>query len=163
MKTSIRNLILAAVAGVALVSASLAMADGPGCSGSAPGHAGYRPAAMGHGAWAVGHGPMGMSHDDMASAQLDALRQSLQLTSQQEPAWSAFSAAAQAQVKRMTEFRDEMGTASQTMPERIERASKFAKERERAVEQVGMAVKDLYGVLTPDQRAQLDRRGPWTH
>lgn len=94
MKTSIRNLILAGVAGVALVSASLAIAGGPGCSGFGPGHAGYRPAAMGDGAWAGGHGPAGMAHDDIAGARLDAR---------------------------------------------------------------------LYDVLTPAQRARLDRRGRWTH
>lgn len=163
MKTSIRNLILGGVAGVALVSASLAIAGGPGCSGFGPGHAGYRPAAMGDGAWAGGHGPAGMAHDDIAGARLDALKQSLQLTSQQEPAWNAFAAAAQAQAKRMGEMRDEMRTASQTLPERIDRASKFAQERERASAQVGTAVKSLYDVLTPAQRARLDRRGRWTH
>jgi len=163
MKTSIRNLILAGVAGVALVSASLALAGGPGCSGFGPGHAGYRPAAMGHGAWEGGHGPMGLAPDNIVGARLDALRQSLQLTSQQEPAWSAFAAAAQVQAKRMGEMRDEMGAASQTLPERIDQASKFAQERERAFAQVGTAVKNLYDVLTPAQRARLDRRGPWTH
>lgn len=175
MKTSLRNWILAGVAGVALISAAVAVAGGPGCSGFGRGQGGFGPAAMGHGSGdgsrgpmghgtrARGHGPMGMGHDGIAGAQLDGLKQALQLTAEQEPAWNAFAEAAQAQAKRMVAWRDDMRKATQTLPERIDRASQFTQERERAFAEVGTAAKNLYGVLTPTQRAQLDSRGPWMH
>jgi hypothetical protein len=47
------------------------------------------------------------------------------------------------------------------MPERMDMAGKFAKERERSFDEVSKAMKGLYEVLTPDQRKVLDRRGPW--
>ncbi len=61
----------------------------------------------------------------------------------------------------MGDMYDEKSESAKTMPERMDMASKFAKERERSFEGVSKAMKGLYEVLTPDQRKVLDRRGPW--
>lgn len=163
MKTSIRNLILAGVAGVSLVSASVVLAGGPGCGGFGPGYSGYGPGMMGHGPGWGGPRQAAFAPEEMAGYQLDGLKASLKLKPDQEKSWSTFAATVQTQAKRMGEVRDEMWGAARTTPERMDMASKFAKERERGYEEVSKAVKALYDVLTPEQRKVLDRRGPWVH
>lgn len=163
MKTSVRNLILAGVTGVSLVAAAVAVAGGPaGCGGNfAPGYSNHGPGMM------MGHGWGGPRHaafspEEMAGQQLEWLKTSLKLQADQEQPWTAFAAAVETQAKRMGELHDQRYSAK-TMPERLELAGKFAKERERAFDQVSQAMKSLYEVLTPDQRAVLDRRGRGLH
>lgn len=159
MKTSVRNLILAGVTGVSLIAASVALAGGPGgCGGNfGPGYSNHGPGMM------MGHGWGGPRHvafapEEMAGQQLAWLKTSLKLQADQEKPWAAFAAAVETQANRMGEMHDQ-NTSAKTMPERLELAGKFAKERERAFDQVSQAMKSLYEVLTPDQRAVLDRRG----
>lgn len=162
MKTSVRNLILAGLTGVSLISASIALAGGPGgCGGGnfGPGYSNHGPGMM------MGHGWSGPRHaafspEEMASQQLDLLKQSLKLQADQETPWNAFAAAVATQAKRMADMHDEP-SAAKTTPERLDLASKFAKERERGLDEVSKAMKALYEVLTPEQRKVLDRRGPW--
>lgn len=163
MKTSIRNLVLAAVTGVSLISASVALAGGPGgCGGSnfGPGYSGHGPGMM------MGYGWGGPRHavfspEEMAGYQLEMLKKSLKLQADQEKLWNTFAGTVEAQAKRMGEMHDEKSDVAKTMPERMDIASKFAKERERSFEEVSKAMKGLYEVLTPEQRKVLDRRGPW--
>ena len=162
MKTSIRNLILAGVTGVSLISASVALAGGPGgCGGGnfGPGYSNHGPGMM------MGHGWGGPRHaafspEEMAGNQLEMFKKSLKLQADQEKPWNAFAAAVEMQAKRMGEMYDENYSAK-TTPERMEMAGKFSKERERGFDEVSKAMKGLYEVLTPDQRKVLDRRGPW--
>jgi len=163
MKTSIRNLILAGVTGVSLISASVALAGGPG--GGCGGNFGLGFSIHGPGMM-MGHGWGGPQHaafspEEMAGNQLEWLKKSLKLQADQEKSWNAFSAAVETQAKRMGEFHDEKSDTAKTTPERMDMASKFAKERERNFEEVSKAMKGLYEVLTPNQRKVLDRRGPW--
>ncbi len=163
MKTSIRNLILAGITGFSLISASVALAGGPvGCGGGnfGPGYSNHGPGMM------MGHGWGGPRHaafspEEMAGNQLEMLKKSLKLQADQEKSWNAFAAAVETQAKRMGEMYDEKSDAAKTMPERMEMASKFAKERERSFDEVSKAMKGLYEALTPEQRKVLDRRGPW--
>lgn len=163
MKTSIRNLILAGVTGVSLISASVALAGGPGggCGGNfGPGFSNHGPGMM------MGHGWGGPRHaafspEEMAGNQLEWLKKSLKLQADQEETWNAFAAAVETQAKRMGEFHDEKSYSAKTTPERMDMAGKFAKERERSFDEVSKAMKGLYEVLTPEQRKVLDRRGPW--
>ncbi|TXT31916.1 MAG: hypothetical protein FD131_839 [Rhodocyclaceae bacterium] len=163
MKTSIRNLILAGVTGVSLISASVALAGGPGgCGGGnfGPGYSNHGPGMM------MGHGWGGPRHaafspEEMASNQMEMLKKSLKLQADQEKPWNAFAGSVEAQAKRMGEMFDEKSDSAKTMPERMDMASKFAKERERSFEEVSKAMKGLYEVLTPEQRKVFDRRGPW--
>lgn len=149
MKTTTRNLLIAGLAGVSILSATAVIAGGPGCGGYGPGWGGPRHAAF--------------SPEEMAGYQLDGLKRSLRLSTEQEKSWNTFAAAVEKQAKRMGEIRDEMWNSPRTMPERLDRAEKFAKERDAAFDEVGKAMKGLYEALTPDQRKVLDRRGPWVH
>lgn len=169
MKSTTRNLLLAGLAGVSILSATAVIAGGPGCGGYGPGYGpgagpGYGPAMMGHGpGWGGGPRHAAFAPEEMAGYQLDGLKRTLKLSTEQEKPWNAFSAAVEKQAKRMTEIRDEMWNSRSTMPERINRAEKFAKERDAAFDEVGKAMKLLYETLNTEQRKVLDRHGPWVH
>jgi hypothetical protein len=169
MKSTTRNLIIAGIAGAALVTGSLALAGGPGCGGYSArgpgtwGGAGHGPGMMGHGPGWGGPRHAAFSPEEMAGERLDSLKRSLKLGAEQEKPWNTFAAAVEKQARRMGEIRDEMWNSARTMPERLDRAEKFAKERDNAFEEVGKAMKALYEVLTPEQRKVLDRRGSWMH
>lgn len=180
MKTWIRNGLVAGAAGVALVSAAVAFGGVTGHGAMGHGGPGMRAMGFGPGAMgAMGHGPGGMgtamSHGpradgfghgepaEMARQQLDALAKTLQLQPAQQAAWTQFAGAVASQAKRMGELRESVGDAPRTAPERFDQASRFAKERERAADEVGKAMKSLYEVLTPEQRKLLDRPAPGRH
>ena len=156
MKTTTRNLLIAGLAGVSILSATAVIAGGPGCGGSGPG-------MMGHGPGWGGPRHASFAPEEMAGYQLDGLKRSLKLTGEQEKPWNAFAAAVEKQAKRMGEIRDDMWNSARTMPERLDRAEKFAKERDAAFSEVGTAMKTLYEALTPEQRKVLDRSGPRVH
>lgn len=167
MKTPIRNLILAGVAGVSIAAASLAIAGGPGagCNGG-PGFSKFESGMMmghGHGPRHGRGGPRGdFSPEERAAQNLDQLKSTLKLQADQEKSWNALASTVEAQAKRMGELRKERTEAPKTAPERLEMASKFTQERARNLEEMSKAMKGLYDTLTPEQRTVLDRsRGPW--
>lgn len=49
------------------------------------------------------------------------------------------------------------------LPERMVQAGKFAKEGDRAFDEVAKAMKGRSGVPTFEQRKILDRTGAWMH
>jgi len=154
MTNTVRNLLVAGIAGVSLIGAAAAFAGGPGCGGFG-GPAGYGPG------WGGPH-RAAYAPEEMAGYQLDALKRSLKLQPAQEKPWANFAAAVEAQAKRMGEVRDQAWSGgARSMPERIDQAGKFVQERDRAFETVGKAMKDLYDVLSPEQRRMFDRQGPW--
>lgn len=156
MKSTTRNLLIAGLAGVSILSATAVIAGGPGCGGTGPG-------MMGHGPGWGGPRHAAFAPEEMSGYQLDGLKRSLNLTGEQEKPWNAFAAAVEKQAKHMGEIRDDMWNSARTTPERLDRAEKFAKERDAAFDEVGKAMKGLYETLTPEQRKVLDRRGPWVH
>lgn len=79
----------------------------------------------------------------MAGYQLDGLKRSLRLSAEQEIPWNAFAATVEKQAKHMGEIRDEMWSLARTMPERLDRVDKLAKERNTAFYEVGKAMKGL--------------------
>lgn len=166
MKSTTRNLLVAGLAGASILSATAVIAGGPGCGSYGPG---YGPGMMGHGPGMMGYGWGGgprhaaFAPEERVGYQLDVLKRSLKLSAEQEKSWNAFAAAVEVQAKRMGELRDEAWSKARTVPERMEQASQFAKERDRAFDEVGKAMKGLYDVLTPEQRKLLDRQGPWLH
>ena len=173
MKTPIRNLILAGVAGVSIVAASVALAAGgagagPGCdTGNAgPGFSKYESGMMmghGHGPRHGRGGPRGgdFSPEERAAQHLDRLKTSLKLHADQEKQWNVLASTVETQAKRMGELRKERAEAPKTAPERLEMASKITQERARHLDEMSKAMKGLYDTLTPEQRTVLDRRGPW--
>lgn len=167
MNKTVRNLILAGVAGLTLASGSLALAGGPDCGGrgshgpAAWMGSNFGPGMMGHG-WGGPH-RAAFTVEDKVGYQLDSLKRSLKLGTEQEQAWNNFATAVEKQAKRMSEMRETMWDTPRTLPERIEQAEKFAHERDAAFADVSKASKLLYEVLNPDQRKLLDRRGPGIH
>jgi len=164
MQTTTRNLLLAGLASVSILSATAVIAGGPGCGGYGPSFGpGYGPAMMGHGPSWGGPRHAAFAPEEMAGYQLDGLKRSLKLSAEQEKTWATFAAAVEKQAKRMGELRDETWRSARTMPERIDQAEKFAKERDASFSEVSKAMKGLYETLTPEQRMVLDRFGPRVH
>ncbi|MDP1900394.1 MAG: Spy/CpxP family protein refolding chaperone [Rubrivivax sp.] len=154
MSKTIFNTLMLGLAGASLLASAAAIAGGgswgPGMGpfSGGPGHGGF-----------MSHGVSAERADQMAASRLDALKKSLALQPQQEPAWSAFRDTALAQAKQMGQARQAMGDAAQTLPQRQEQASRLAGERLKGMDQMSQALKTLYGALTPEQRKVLDSQG----
>ena len=182
--TTTRKILVGAVAAAALAASSaLVYADpaGPGtgwgnCAYGGPG-AGrgvMGPGAMGHGPGAgrgaMGYGPGagrggpgGWSNPAAAvEGHLAALKVELKITPDQDTAWQAFTAKARQQAETMPARRAQMiaqmSATNQTAPERLAQRTEFAKQRIAGMETMSVAVKDLYGVLTPEQKALADQQ-----
>lgn len=146
MKTSMRNLILAGIAGVTLVSASMAIAGGFGPMGGMSGGAG--PCAH-----KTGGDPAGA-----IDAHMGDLKAELKITAEQDSAWQAFTATARKQAQDMLAMRTKMQAADGSAPDRLAQRSEFMKQRVSGMDSMQAALKDLYAVLTPEQKAIADKR-----
>ncbi len=132
------------------------MGQGPGAGRGAMGHgAGYGPGA-GRG------GPGGMWSNPAAAVEghLAALKVELKITPEQDTAWQAFTTKARQQSETMPARRAQMSAqasaTNQSAPERLAQRTAFAKQRIAGMETMTAAVKDLYAVLTPEQKALAD-------
>ncbi|MDP3761447.1 MAG: Spy/CpxP family protein refolding chaperone [Ramlibacter sp.] len=155
-----------AIAGVAAVL-SLALAAtvyahpgggmGPG-SGMGPGH-GMGP-GMGMG---MGRGMGAADMTAAASARMAQLKAELKITSAQETAWKAYEAAVTQQAAAMQAMRTQMQSLMHnaqpgtTAPDWAAQRDAMFKQREAGQQAHTAAVKALYSVLTPEQRAIADR------
>lgn len=91
--------------------------------------------------------------EKMAERQAE-LRQSLNLTPAQEPAWNAFTAAMTPPDFGKRPDRAEMEKL--TAPERMERKLQRMQQRQAHMSKQLEAVKTFYAQLTPEQRATFD-------
>lgn len=133
---------------------------GPGsaaCDGTGPG-AGYGAGPRGgSGPGATGPGPA-----ERVDAQLAFLKDELKITSEQEAAWDAYAKQAKTQVETMVAFHSQGPIAAETPAERIEQHAARMKLRAEQAQAMGTAVKDLYAVLTPEQKAVANQHfGGW--
>lgn len=171
-----------AAALAASAAAGAAAGEGPGMMGSGPGGgsgmmgSGMMGSGPGGGAGMMGSGPgggqgmmgaaaehgrgagAGFSPAAMVEGRLAALKTELKITANQESAWQAFATKAKQQVESMHAQRTQASAATQTAPERLAQRAEFAKQRAANVEAMSAAVKDLYDVLTPEQKAIADQR-----
>ena len=88
---------------------------------------------------------------------LAALKAKLNLTSQQEAAWDAFTASRQGQMRSMADrqaMRAEM--ASMTTPQRVDKMLELAEVRRAKMIARAQATKTFYAQLTPAQQAVFD-------
>jgi LTXXQ motif family protein len=158
--------------------------DGPGW-GIGQGM-GYGPAAgMGQGmggrgpmgAEPMGYGPMGngpmgrgpmMGHGmgphafanpgAAAESRLAGMKSELKITATQESAWKAFADQAKERAEAMQALMTSaQGSAQATAPERLELRIQMMKKRQEQMEKGTAAFKDLYAVLTPEQKALADQ------
>ena len=141
---------------------------GPG-AGMGPGQGygpGYGPGAgmgrgMGHwGGPGRGMGPQGFGDPSaMADARNAYLKSELKITTAQESAWNAFADQAKQQAEAMQAWRSTaQGSVQATAPERLELRNQIMKQRQEQMEKGSAAFKELYAVLSPEQKALADQR-----
>ena len=99
-------------------------------------------------------------HDPAAYVQkrLDKLKAKLQITSEQESQWNAFSAAVMQQMQQFQAGRDAMKNKMTKAPERIDAQIAAMKQRVASFETIGQSAKELYAVLNPAQQQIADQR-----
>jgi Spy/CpxP family protein refolding chaperone len=182
MKTSSKTIVTALTAAGFALLAGAAYAFPPGgapCGyGGGPGAimGGWSggPGAMargggdGPGLMARGHGPgagfqPGAGPAANADARLGFLKETLKITDSQQAAWDAFAGKAKEQAAAMTAMRTQMAAGAQAAaPDRMIQHTELMKQRTAGMEAISAALKDLYAVLTPEQKALADRHfGGW--
>jgi len=144
------------------------MGEGPGYgpgAGMGPGNGpmmGGGP--MGHGP--MGHGPMGrgMGHyawvnpAAAAESRLSLLKSELKIAPAQEAAWKTFADQSRQQAEAMQALMTTVqGSAQASAPERLELRNQIMKKRQEQMEKGTAAFKDLYAVLSPEQKALADQ------
>jgi len=170
------------VSGIALI-ASLGIATavyahggfGPGagpCGGDGTGMSqGFGPGMGSHGYGPMGGmgGPQGMPGHMAAGANFDPaammegrlafLKSTLKITAKQDAAWQAYSAKAKQQGETMLAARAAMTAQNATgsAPERMAQRTAMMKQHLDNMETMNAALKDLYAVLTPEQKAIADQ------
>ena len=144
------------VAGIAAAVAFAFAASAGAHPGGGPGP-GYAAQGGGAGHWGGPGGGFGRGNPVAASeGRLAYLKAELGITAAQEGAWSAFAANTRARAQDMQAHRDAMLEGSATTPERFEQRAQFMQQRVAAMGATAAAVKDLYAVLTPEQKAIAD-------
>jgi len=170
-----RKTLLVLATAAALAAGTLAQAA-PGESGRGPGDC-PRASAQGHGprgehgqgmtrsgrvqergAHAMRGEGAGVSPAARVEGRLAALKTELKITAEQESAWQAFEGKARALAGAMQHRRAGTAPAKPTAPERLAQRAAFAKQGAARLESMSVAVKDLYDVLTPEQKAIADQR-----
>jgi LTXXQ motif family protein len=183
MRTSPRLLMVALAAGFAAFAAAGnaqsfagAESDCPGAYGAGPGMMGWGggPGTMGWGGGPRmgprgGYGPQmgpgamgprggfgpGVNAESNAEARLAYLKTELKITADQEAAWQAYGASMKQQATQMQAFRTAM-FSTQTAQERVALHAEHAKQRAAGFEALDKSLRDLYAVLTADQKATAD-------
>ncbi len=117
---------------------------------------------------AMNSNSMGMMSGDMkmdpvatSTKHLNELKDKLNLTQEQQPAWQKFSTQVNDQAKKMAAMRDDMksGTQSmpQTAPEHMAKMADMMKDRAQSMTTLSDALKVFYANLSSDQQATLDK------
>lgn len=150
---TLSKLVVATLAGVTIAVAASTFAHGPGY-GSGPGY-GARGGGPGMGMMGGYDGGPGAGPCVGAGgpgARLDAIKDELKLTAEQTKAWEAFEQAIAEQRQFMTQGHPRW---SRNFDEHIA----FMEGRLAGMKAVQQARKDLYSVLTPEQKAIAERLG----
>jgi Spy/CpxP family protein refolding chaperone len=122
---------------------------------------------MGYGPMGQGMGPQGWGNPAAAADwRLSGLKSELKITAAQESAWKAFADQSKQQAEAMQALMSTVqGSAQATAPERLELRNQIMKKRQEQMEKGTAAFKELYAVLTPEQKALADQsigmRGGW--
>ncbi len=95
----------------------------------------------------------------MMEGRLAYLKSALKITDQQDAAWQAYSAKAKQQGETMHASRAAMSSqnAGGSVPERMALRTATMQQHLGNMETMNNALKDLYAVLTPEQKAIADR------
>jgi hypothetical protein len=144
-------------------------AGGPGMAGGGygPGMMGYGggprgehgPGMMGYGGQRGGYGPgaTGAGPNERAEARLAFLEKELKITADQKSAWKGYATQVKTQAETMAAFHAQGPSAAESAAERIEQHASRMKLRAEQAQAMSTAVKELFAVLTPEQKATADR------
>lgn len=174
MKTTTRFFATVIVASLAAAGAALAhpgggMGMGMGMhngQGMGMGHGpGMGPGMMGHGPAmgpGMGMGRMQVGDPAMAATQLAEFKTALKITAAQEPAWSKFEAA----TRQQAEARQAMHTAMQAQAKDGKAPADWTAQRDKMQKlhaERDLARTELFALLTPEQKALVDRQPQGRH
>ena len=104
------------------------------------------------------------ANPDQIDSHLAQVKEDLSIGSKQEAAWAAFAKTIKQQktemMSAMQERRQHASSAqsTQSAPDRIDERTQLMKQRVAGMETVASAMKQLYVVLTPQQKEILDAR-----
>ena len=114
---------------------------------------------MGHGPMGHGMGPQAYGNPAAAADwRLSGLKSELKITAAQESAWKTFADQAKQQAEAMQKWMSAVqGSAQATAPERMELRNQMMKKRQEQMEKASAAFKELYAVLTAEQKALADQ------
>lgn len=152
----IHKLAIAGAMTLAGATAGLALAA-PFGPGAGPGGPSFGPMAGGPSGFGPGAHFRGGDPAAFVDSRLGALQAELKITAQQQPAWDAFAAKVRQQAAAMQKLHDKVGQSAATAPDRMAQGADFMKQRAVGMEATAAAMKDLYAVLTPEQRVVVDR------
>jgi hypothetical protein len=132
---------------------------GPG-GGMGPGMGHMGRGGMGYGPMGQGMGPQGWGNPAAAAEwRLSGLKSELKITAAQEAAWKVFADQTKQQAEAMQALMTTVqGSAQAIAPERLELRNQVMKKRQEQMEKGTAAFKDLYAVLSPEQKAIADQR-----
>jgi len=133
---------------------------GGGMMGGGAGMGGGMGGGMMGGPGMMGGGMMG-GYGYNVEDRLVAQKSALKITPDQERAWTAYADVAKKQFEAARAQHETFWkSAPSSSAERAELQSKFMTQRAQEHEKLSAAYKELYSVLTPEQRAAADQRGP---
>ena len=147
MKRTLKISLVAAAVTAALAATVFAQAPYQG-----PGFYGHMGAMRG--------GPMFGDPSARAEQHLTYLKERLSITPEQETQWQAYADSVKQQAQTMASMHAAMQSTPGTSTERMDQHIAFMKLRISSMEAVDSAAKQLYGALTPEQKAVFDQAGP---
>ena len=105
-----------------------------------------------------GHGKMdGADPSARVESHLSDMKAQLKITTAQEPAWQAFSAAAKQRAAGMQAMHTQMQHDSGNAADRMAQHSTMMQQRSAGMIATSDAFKALYAALTPEQKAVADQ------
>jgi hypothetical protein len=114
---------------------------------------------MGYGGPRGGYGPgtTGAGPTERAEARLQFLKNELKITADQDAAWEGYATQVKTQAATMATFHAQGPSTVESAAERIEQHAARMKLRADQAQAMSTAVKELFAVLTPEQKAVADR------
>jgi len=94
----------------------------------------------------------GASAAERSEARLSFLKNELKITADQEAAWDAYAKQVKTRAETMQAFHAQGPITAETPAERIEQRASRMKLRADQEQAMGGVVKDLFAVLTPEQK-----------
>ncbi len=96
-------------------------------------------------------------HGQRIEQRLADLKTKLAITGGQESQWQAFEAQVRQERANARAARQTPPQEVTAAPDRLARRAEFMKQRSAGLEAIAGALKNLYGILTPDQQAIIDQ------